>query len=74
MGSNTPLSSVTDDEEFAATSGQQPGPGVLGRHGPALAQLQQFSAKAALLLWLWFDQQCEVMAEQVSSPRGQSLY
>lgn len=39
---------------------------VFARLGPALEQMQKFVAKAALLLWLWFDQQCEVMAEEVS--------
>lgn len=41
--------------------------GVFARLGPALEQMQKFVAKAALLLWLWFDQQCEVMAEEVSA-------
>lgn len=47
--------------------------GVFARLGPALEQMQKFVAKAALLLWLWFDQQCEVMAEEVSAgPTRQS--
>lgn len=44
--------------------------GVFARLGPALEQMQKFVAKAALLLWLWFDQQCEVMAEEVRGAQG----
>eukprot|EP00879_Flechtneria_rotunda_P017132 GHRR01017942.1.p1 GENE.GHRR01017942.1~~GHRR01017942.1.p1 ORF type:complete len:543 (+),score=236.66 GHRR01017942.1:82-1629(+) len=44
--------------------------GALESFGPQLEQVQKFGAKAALLLWLWFDQQCEVMAEQVVAAGG----
>jgi hypothetical protein len=69
MGHNAPLSASTAAEEETSSSG--PGGAVaaaaLQRLGPALEQLQQFGAKAALFLWLWFDQQCEAMAEQVGA-------
>lgn len=80
MGANAPLAAEEDsDTEGEGTDGEGDGNvsaaaaaraagggGVFARLGPALEQLQKYVAKAALLLWLWFDQQCEVMAEQVS--------
>lgn len=80
MGANAPLAADdAQDEEAADPDADGSGKsssmaaaaragGVFARLGPALEQLQKFVAKAALLLWLWFDQQCEVMAEQVRLP------
>jgi hypothetical protein len=71
MGHNAPLSAMAAAEEEDGSSGPA-GAGAaaaLQRLGPALEQLQQFGAKAALFLWLWFDQQCEAMADQVGAVR-----
>jgi hypothetical protein len=80
MGANSPLAAEdSEQDESADPEGDGSGSssssssmaaaaragGVFARLGPALEQMQKFVAKAALLLWLWFDQQCEVMAEEV---------
>lgn len=75
MGANSPLAAEdleqdeSADPEGDGTSSTSAAAaragGVFARLGPALEQMQKFVAKAALLLWLWFDQQCEVMAEEV---------
>jgi hypothetical protein len=85
MGANAPLAAdETQDEEAADPDADGSGKsssmaaaaragGVFARLGPALEQLQKFVAKAALLLWLWFDQQCEVMAEEVRLREARTL-
>uniref|UniRef100_A0A383VIS3 chloroplast protein-transporting ATPase n=1 Tax=Tetradesmus obliquus TaxID=3088 RepID=A0A383VIS3_TETOB len=72
MGHNAPLSATAAEDEEASSSGPAGAvaAAALQRLGPALEQLQQFGAKAALFLWLWFDQQCEAMAEQVVAAGG----
>lgn len=62
MGTNAPLSASAAEDGLGDAAADA---GVLGRLGPALEPLQKYVARAALLLWLWFDQQCEGMAEQV---------
>lgn len=62
MGANAPLTAQAAEE---GSAGYAADAGVLTRLGTALQPLQQYAARAALLLWLWFDQQCEGMAEQV---------
>lgn len=85
MGANSPLSaddlqvdeaadpdaddSSSDGKSSSMAAAARAG-GVFARLGPALEQMQRFVAKAALLLWLWFDQQCEVMAEEVIASGG----
>lgn len=76
MGANSPLAAEDSEQDESAdpegdgsssssmAAAARAG-GVFARLGPALEQMQKFVAKAALLLWLWFDQQCEVMAEEV---------
>jgi hypothetical protein len=78
MGANAPLAAEDSEQDESAdpegdgsssssssmAAAVRAG-GVFARLGPALEQMQKFVAKAALLLWLWFDQQCEVMAEEV---------
>lgn len=76
MGANAPLAAEDSEADEAADpegdgssssmSAAARAGGVFARLGPALEQLQKYVAKAALLLWLWFDQQCEAMAEEVS--------
>jgi len=84
MGANAPLA-AEDSEADEAADPEGDGSssssmlaaragGVFARLGPALEQLQKFVSKAALLLWLWFDQQCEVMAEQVRTVPAQQVY
>ncbi|KAF8056768.1 secA [Scenedesmus sp. PABB004] len=73
MGRTASLAGATPEEDGAdgaPRGGSSPAGGPLGRLGPALEQLQVFGSKAALLLWLWFDQQCEAMAEQVVAAGG----
>jgi hypothetical protein len=75
MGANAPLAAEDSEADEAADpegdgssssmSAAARAGGVFARLGPALEQLQKYVAKAALLLWLWFDQQCEAMAEEV---------
>lgn len=61
MGTNAPLSATLSIDEGASEADA----GALGRLATVLEPLQKYVARAALLLWLWFDQQCEGMAEQV---------
>ncbi|KAF8056765.1 SECA2 [Scenedesmus sp. PABB004] len=73
MGRTASLAGATPEEDGADSAprgGSSPAAGPLGRLGPALEQLQVFGSKAALLLWLWFDQQCEAMAEKVVAAGG----
>jgi hypothetical protein len=80
MGTNAPLAAEDSEADEAADpegdgssssmSAAARAGGVFARLGPALEQLQKYVAKAALLLWLWFDQQCEAMAEEVSWGAG----
>lgn len=68
IGDNAPLPAVnaTEDEDGSSGPSGALNMAVLARLGSGLESMQQYVARAGLLLWLWFDQQCEQMAEQVS--------
>jgi preprotein translocase subunit SecA len=64
-----PVNSGSDSDEETAASSRGDGSSRQGLAG-AVLPVQQYALRAAVHLWLWLDQQCALMAEEVKAAGG----